>query len=59
MEIFTLFGLLDCQSLLYKELSNGEEVEICLTNNFTEKELEISRDQNLLSGEEAGCEDEI
>ena len=59
MEIFTLVGLLDCQSLLYKELSKGEEIERCLTNDFIEKEPEVTRDQNLLSGKEAGCKDEI
>ena len=46
MEIFTLLGLLDCQSLLYIEISIGEYVERCLTKYFTEKELEVSRDQN-------------
>ena len=59
MEIFTLLGLLDCQSLLYKELSKGEEVERCLTNDLIEKEPKVSRDQNFLSGKEAGCEEEI
>ena len=59
MDIFILIGLLDFQSLLYKELSKGEDVERCLTSDFTEKEPEFSRDQNLWSGKEAGCEEEI
>ena len=59
MEMFTLLGLLDCQCLLYREISIGEDVERCLTKNFTEKELEVSWDQNLQSEMEDGCEEEI
>ena len=58
MEILILLGLLDFQSLLYKELSKGEDVEKCLPNDFTE-EHEVSREQNLWSGMEAGSEEEI
>ena len=43
MDIFIILGLLDFQSLLYKELSKGEEVERCLTSDFIEMELEFSR----------------
>ena len=42
--MFTVLGLLDCQSLLFREISMGEDVEGYLTKYFTEKEPKISRD---------------